>query len=119
MMFARSGDRFPPCGVPITDFLYSSTRKLNQNNYLRKYEGYVNKYAALESWMEGLKKEWESREIKFDIFSGFLFELSELDSLPLEFDTKLFHSLVDYAMVYHDGRMVFTFRNGTEIETKI
>jgi len=37
----------------------------------------------------------------------------------LEFDTKLFHSLVDYATVYHDGRMVFTFRNGTEIETKI
>lgn len=69
--------------------------------------------------MEGLKKERESREIKFDIFSGFLFELSKLDSLPLEFDTKLFHSLVDYATAYHDGRMVFTFRNGTEIETKI
>lgn len=39
--------------------------------------------------------------------------------LPLEFDTKLFHSLVDYATVYHDGRMVFKFRNGTEIERKI
>jgi len=67
----------------------------------------------------GLKKERESRKTKFDIFSGFLFELSELDSLPLEFDTKLFHSLVDYATVYHDGRMAFTFRNGTEIERKI
>ncbi len=35
------------------------------------------------------------------------------------FDTKLFHSLVDYATVYHGGRMVFTFRNGMGIETKI
>ncbi len=68
--------------------------------------------------MGGLKKERESREIKFDIFSGFLFELSELDSLPLEFDTKLFHSLVDYATVYHDGRVVFKFRNGRRSRQK-
>ncbi len=66
-----------------------------------------------------MKKERENRKIKFDIFSRFLFELSELDSLLLEFDTKLSHSLVDYATVYHGGRMVFTFGNGTEIETKI
>ena len=32
---------------------------------------------------------------------------------------KLFHSLVDYATVYHDGRIVFQFRNGMEIETII
>ena len=97
----------------------NATRKLDQNDYRRKYEGYVNKYAALESRMDSLKKDRESREIKFDIFSGFLFELSELEELPLEFDVKLFHSLVDYATVYHDGRIVFRFRNGTEIETII
>ena len=39
--------------------------------------------------MDSLKKDRESREIKFDIFSGFLFELSELEELPLEFDVKL------------------------------
>lgn len=97
----------------------NATQKLNQNDYRRKYEGYVNKYAALESRMDSLKKDWESREIKFDIFSRFLFELSELEELPLEFDVKRFHSLVDYATVYHDGRIVFQFRNGTEIETII
>lgn len=97
----------------------NATQKLNQNDYRRKYEGYVNKYVALESRMDSLKKAWESREIKFDIFSRFLFELSELEELPLEFDVKRFHSLVDYATVYHDGRIVFQFRNGTEIETII
>ena len=97
----------------------NATRKLDQNDYRRKYEGYVNKYAALESRMDSLKKDRESREIKFGIFSGFLFELSELEELPLEFDVKLFHSLVDYATVYHDGRVVFAFRNGAEVETRI
>lgn len=37
----------------------------------------------------------------------------------MEFDVKLFHGLVDYATVYHDGKIVFKFRNGTEIETII
>ena len=69
--------------------------------------------------MDSLKKDRESREFKFDIFSCFLFELSEMEELPLEFDVKLFHSLVDYATVYHDGRVVFTFRNGAEVETRI
>ena len=97
----------------------NATRKLDQNDYRRKYEGYVNKYAALESRMDSLKKDRESREIKFDIFSGFLFELSELEELPLEFDVKLFHSLVDYATVYHDGRIVFQFRNGMDRNNNI
>ncbi len=97
----------------------NATRKLDQHDYRKKYDGYASRYTALESRMDSPEKERERKEIRYDIFSGFLFELSELDSLPLEFDTKLFRSLVDYATVYHDGRMVFTFRNGMEIETKI
>ncbi|MEY8524723.1 hypothetical protein AALA90_17080 [Lachnospiraceae bacterium 38-10] len=34
----------------------------------------------------------------------------------MDFNEKLFHKLVDYATVYHDGRVVFTFRSGVEIE---
>ena len=39
--------------------------------------------------------------------------------LPVDFNEKLFHRLVDYATVYHDGRVVFTFRNGVEVDTRI
>ncbi len=35
------------------------------------------------------------------------------------FNEKLLHRLVDYATVYPDGRVVFTFRNGVEIGVKI
>ena len=37
----------------------------------------------------------------------------------VDFNEKLFHRLVDYATVYPDGRVVFTFRNGAEVSTKI
>ena len=45
----------------------------------------------------------------------------EMESVSSEMEvvTGLIHSLVDYATVYHDGRIVFQFRNGTQIETKI
>ena len=32
---------------------------------------------------------------------------------------ELFHRLVDYATVYSDGRVVFTFRNGVKVGTEI
>ncbi len=93
--------------------------KLDQENYRRKYAGYTDRYAALESRMDGLKKERERREIQHDLFSGFLSGLEKVRELPVDFSGKLFHRLVDYATVYSDGRVVFTFRNGAEISTKI
>lgn len=45
-------------------------------------------------------------------YSGFLAGLNE----TREFAGGLFHRLVDYATVYSDGRVVFTFRNGVEVE---
>ena len=97
----------------------NATRKMDQNDYRKRYDGYVSRYAALESRMDGLEKERKEREFKYDIFSGFLFELGEIHELPLAFDDRLFYQLVDYATVYSDGRVVFTFRNGTEITTEM
>lgn len=57
--------------------------------------------------------------IQYDLFSGFLSGLSEAKESPVDFNEKLFHKLVDYAVVYSDGRVVFTFRNGAEVGTEI
>ena len=97
----------------------NATRKLDQEGYRRKYAGYADRYAALESRMDGLKKERERREIQHDLFSGFLSGLEEVRELPVDFSGKLFHRLVDYATVNSNGRVVFTFRNGVEVSTEI
>ena len=95
------------------------TRKLDQHDYRKKYDGYASRYAALESRMDSLKKERERKGIQYDIFNGFLAGLSETVELPVDFNEKLFHRLVDYATVYTDGRVVFIFRNGVEVSTEI
>ena len=97
----------------------NATRKMDQNDYRKRYDGYVSRYAALESRMDCLEKKRKEREFKYDIFSGFLFELGEIHELPLAFDDRLFYQLVDYATVYSDGRVLFTFRNGTEITAEM
>ena len=97
----------------------NATRKLDQHDYRKKYDGYAGRYVALESQMDSLEKERERKGIQYDIFSGFLAGLSETVELPVDFNEKLFHRLVDYATVHSDGRVVFTFRNGVEVSTEI
>ena len=50
----------------------NATRKPGQHDYLKKYDGYVSRYAALESRMDSLGKERERKEIQYDLFRGFL-----------------------------------------------
>ena len=97
----------------------NATRKLDQHDYRKKYDEYAGRYAVLESQEDSLEKERERKEIQYDIFSGFLAGLSETVELPVDFNERLFHRLVDYATVHLDGRVVFTFRNGVEVSTEI
>ena len=50
---------------------------------------------------------------------GMMFELGELDDLPLTFNEKLWQGTVDHVTVYADERVVFRFKDGKEIETRL
>ena len=45
-----------------------------------------------------------------------MFELSEYTEAVTEFDEGLWLAVIEKATAYHDGRLVFTFQKGTEIE---
>ena len=53
------------------------------------------------------------------IFGGMLFELWELEEIPVTFKESLWHTLVDHATVYTDERIVFRFKDGTEVTTMV
>ena len=61
----------------------------------------------------------EQRQLKADIISGFMFEISELDDLSIKFDEKLWNSVIDMVTVYEDERLVFKFKNGAVIEEQL
>ena len=54
------------------------------------------------------------RERKADALDSFLFELSELDELNMEFSPQRWNAIVDHVTVHSDGRLVFCFQNGSE-----
>lgn len=45
-----------------------------------------------------------------------MFRLSEQDEPLTEFDDVLWLTVIDKATTYEDGRLVFKFQNGLEIE---
>ena len=47
--------------------------------------------------------------------NGMLFELMDLEQLPIEFDEKLWNATVERLTVYEDERLVFSLKDGTEI----
>ena len=61
-----------------------------------------------------LTKQRADKEYKTDELSGFLFELGELDLLDTEWKDRRFRAIVERITVHNDGRLVFTFRNGSE-----
>ena len=92
---------------------------MNQDEYISRYDGYTVRFNKAKDEYEKLRKAMEQRQLKADIISSFMFEISELDDLPIEFDEKLWNSVIDKVTVYEDERLVFKFKNGAEIEEQL
>ena len=87
----------------------------DQGDYNSRYSALTERFEALQVRQAALQKERAERERKGDVLSGFLFELSELDELNLEFSPQRWSAIVDHVTVFHDGRLVFSFQNGGEV----
>lgn len=88
----------------------------NQDDYTVQYNEFAKRYDALKEKINALNETKEHRQKQHSAIDGFMFELMELEQLPIEFDEKLWTVSVESATVYRDGRVVFKFKNGAEIE---
>ena len=50
---------------------------------------------------------------------AFLFELTEMDDLDMEFSPCRWNAIVDHMTVHSDGRLVFRFQNGSDVTVMI
>ena len=87
---------------------------LDQDEYAKTYEGLTERYQALQKRYTTLTRQREDKQFKADELSGFLFELGELDLLDTEWKDSRFRAIVERITVHNDGRLVFTFTNGSE-----
>ena len=93
----------------------NASTALDQTEYRNRYDGYVDRYDKAKKRLGALREQRQLQELKGDILSGFLFELGELYDLPMVFKEETWNALVDHVTVHEDGRIVFAFKNGTEV----
>lgn len=87
-----------------------------QNEYTKVYDEYVKRYDALKAKVTDLQKTKAERQLEFNAIGAFMFEVMELSQPPVEFDEKLWVASIEKVTVYHDGRCVFRFKSGMEVE---
>ena len=72
-------------------------------------------FSAHLAKLETLEQERDDREYKSNVLSGFLFEMTEFKYLDAEFTDARCIAMLDHVTIYADGRMIYSFLNGSDI----
>ena len=91
----------------------------DQGDYNSRYTELTDRFEALQARLTSLQGERAERERKGDVLSAFLLEIKELDGLDMAFSPQRWNAIVDHVTVYHDGRLVFSFQNGSNVTVMI
>ena len=93
----------------------NATQAVSQAAYIDRYNALVERYETLQARYDDLQQQKEQRQIRADAISGCLFALGELDLLQITFSDELWNTVIDHVTVYADERLVFRFKNGSEV----
>jgi len=88
---------------------------LDQREYQERYEGLVARFDTAKTRFEEVSALVTDKKARSELVEAFTAELARQDGLLTEFDERLWFSLVDFATVYGDDNVRFTFKDGTEI----
>ncbi len=87
----------------------------SENEYTERHSALCRKFEETENAMKDLVAQREHMIENKIAIGGMLFELQELDTLPIEFDESLWNAIIERATVYADKRMEFLFKDGKAI----
>ena len=94
-------------------------RAINQTEYETEYQNRANEYRKIQESIEAMANEKLQRQNKHKETVVVLNILKETEKPITEFDEGLFHSLIDNITVTPEKKLIFNFKDGTEIEWDI
>lgn len=97
----------------------NAVKAIDQEEYINRYNALVERHEKAQNRYDTLQKKRERRLQQADVMSGFLFAITELDTLQLQFNPALWHTTVDHVTVFADERLVFHFKNGSEVKVRL
>ena len=93
----------------------NANQATDQAAYADRYNSLVERYEKLQAECDFLQQQKERRQIQAEAIGNCLTSLEELDLLEITFTDALWNTVVDHVTVYADDRLMFHFKNGTEI----
>jgi DNA invertase Pin-like site-specific DNA recombinase len=88
---------------------------LDQQEYQERYDGLVGRFDAAKARLDEVQGLISDKKSRGKAMEAFTAELAEQDGLIAVFDERLWYSLVDFATVYSETDVRFSFKNGAEI----
>jgi hypothetical protein len=89
---------------------------LDQTEYQERYDGLVKRFDAAKARFEEVSELISGKKARGGLVEAFIAELGKQDGLVADFDERLWYALVDYATVYSEKDVRFTFKDGTEVQ---
>ena len=102
------------------EMLYKSIEEnactaMNQDEYQKRYESLASRYDAVKARHDGITAQIAQIKATSDAVECFIAELRKQEGLISSFDERIWYSLLDFATVYNESDVRFTFKDGTEI----
>ena len=83
---------------------------------MTKYREYDARYQELQAKVDTLEVEKQNRQGRVKRFEVFIHALKKQHSELTQFDDGTWLAVIETVLVRPDGKLVFRFANGTEIE---
>ena len=97
----------------------NAAQAVDQSAYVEQYNTLVERYESLQTQYDTLQQQRERKQIQADAIGNCLTALEEVDLLDITFSEALWTAAVDHVTVYADERLVFHFKNGSEITVQM
>lgn len=97
----------------------NATNTMTEEPYRTTHADMCHHFEETEAKLAALQRRREKMKADAIAIGGMMFELGELDTLPVDFDEKLWNGTIAHVTVHANERVVFRFKNGKEITTRL
>lgn len=93
----------------------NATTAQDQTEYRKRYDEITQKFSKAEEQKKRVEQKLSNLLERRGIIENFIKKLKEQNGQISEFSENLWCALLDFVTAYADGRLVFRFKNGSEI----
>ncbi len=92
---------------------------ISEEQFHERYDELCARFEETESKLNTLKAERQSRQKQALAIGSMMFEIQELDELPLEFNERLWQKAIKKVVVLTDGTLTFHFADKRAISVRV